>query len=80
MIVQKWKNENGLKILGIPAFYGSGSHDFKNEKYRFLVIQRYGADLWNLFLKNKRIFPASAVYRCAVQIVSMIFFALIALI
>lgn len=70
--VQKWKNEKGLKILGIPTFYGSGSHEFKNDKYRFLVIQRYGADLWNLFLKNKRIFPAAAVYRCAIQIIDIL--------
>ena len=31
--------------LGMPAYRGSGSHTFKGEKYRFLVMDRFGRDL-----------------------------------
>lgn len=70
--VNKWKNERGIKVLGIPAFYGSGSHQYQSEKYRFIVIERYGNDLWNIFLKNKRKFPPAVVYKCAIQIIDVL--------
>lgn len=69
--MNKWKSEKGIKILGIPSFYGSGSHLYNKEKYRFIVIERYGKDLWSIFLDNKKKFPASVVFKCAIQIVSI---------
>nr|BAN20720.1 serine/threonine-protein kinase vrk [Riptortus pedestris] len=70
--VEKWKKEKNIKILGIPTFHGSGSHEYKGEKYRFIVIERYGDDLWSLFLKNKRKFPPAVVYKCAIQIIDVL--------
>ena len=32
-------------VLGMPVYRGSGSHKFKGEKYRFLVMDRFGKDL-----------------------------------
>ncbi|XP_014253110.1 serine/threonine-protein kinase VRK1 [Cimex lectularius] len=71
--VEEWKAKEKIKVLGIPTYYASGSHVFKDEKYRFLIIERYGNDLWNLFLKNKRFLPET-VFKCALQIIDVLEF------
>lgn len=43
---------------GMPEYIASGSHYFKNERYRFLILKRYQRDLHSL-TKNKRIDPKS---------------------
>lgn len=54
----------------MPKYIGSGSHEYKNTKYRFVVMDRYGTDLWKLFEGNNRSFPEHTVYKIALQIVS----------
>jgi vaccinia related kinase len=53
----------------MPPFLGSGSHEYNCEKYRFIVMERYGIDIWKLFLENGRKFPEHTVYKVAWQIV-----------
>lgn len=53
----------------MPKYIASGSHEYKNTKYRFLVINRYGKDLWKIFEENNRQFPEHIVYKLALQIV-----------
>lgn len=55
----------------MPVFLGSGSHEFKGEKYRFLVTEHFGSDLWKIFLENGEIFPKTAVFKIGIQIVCM---------
>ncbi|XP_049543921.1 uncharacterized protein LOC125956263 isoform X2 [Anopheles darlingi] len=43
---------------GMPEYIASGSHMFKNERYRFLILKRYKRDLHSL-IKNKRVDPKS---------------------
>ncbi|XP_065090656.1 uncharacterized protein bsd isoform X2 [Ochlerotatus camptorhynchus] len=43
---------------GMPEYIASGSHYFKNERYRFLILKRYQRDLHSL-IKNKRVDPKS---------------------
>uniref|UniRef100_A0A182JYE5 non-specific serine/threonine protein kinase n=1 Tax=Anopheles christyi TaxID=43041 RepID=A0A182JYE5_9DIPT len=43
---------------GMPEYIASGSHMFKNERYRFLILKRYQRDLHSL-IKNKRVNPTS---------------------
>ncbi|XP_058463818.1 uncharacterized protein LOC131438053 isoform X2 [Malaya genurostris] len=43
---------------GMPEYIASGSHYFKNERYRFLILKRYQRDLHSL-IKNRRIDPKS---------------------
>jgi vaccinia related kinase len=56
--------------LGMPSFVGSGSHDQDKLKHRFVVMPRYGKDLWSIFLENDRKMPLHTVYRLALQLVS----------
>lgn len=53
----------------MPKYIGSGSHEYNNTKYRFLVIDRYGTDLWKIFEANNKQFPEHTVYKLALQIV-----------
>lgn len=53
----------------MPRYIASGSHEYKNTKYRFLVINRFGKDLWKIFEENNRQFPEHIVYKLALQIV-----------
>lgn len=69
--VNAFKQEHKLKTFGMPVFLGSGSHEFKGEKYRFLVTEHFGSDLWKIFLENDEIFPRTTVFKLGIQIVCM---------
>uniref|UniRef100_A0A182P5C4 non-specific serine/threonine protein kinase n=1 Tax=Anopheles epiroticus TaxID=199890 RepID=A0A182P5C4_9DIPT len=43
---------------GMPEYIASGSHIFKDVRYRFLILKRYQRDLHSL-IKNKRVNPTS---------------------
>ncbi|XP_012273530.1 serine/threonine-protein kinase VRK1 [Orussus abietinus] len=70
--IDAWKKKRKLTTLGMPRYVGSGSHEYNNTKYRFVVMDRYGTDLWKLFLENGRRFPEHTVYRIARQIIDIL--------
>jgi len=70
--IESWQKEKKLPALGIPRYIASGSHEYKNTKYRFLVIDRYGKDLWKIFEENNRRFPEYIVYKLALQIIDIL--------
>lgn len=43
--VKIWKTEKKLKELPLPLFYGFGSTTHNNNKYRFIVIEKFDKDL-----------------------------------
>lgn len=55
----------------MPCYLGSGSFEYDKERYRFVVMDRYGQDLWSIFLKNKKMFPCSAALQVGLQVVSI---------
>ncbi|XP_049780397.1 nucleosomal histone kinase 1 [Schistocerca cancellata] len=70
--IAEWTKQKKLKCLGLPMYIGSGSHMYNNQKYRFLVMERYGKDLWSLFLENNRTFPIATVLAIGLQIVDVL--------
>lgn len=70
--IEKFKKEHKIKTLGVPIFMGSGSHDIENTKHRFLVMPRYGQDIWKIFLEQNKQFPIHTVYRLGWQLVSFL--------
>lgn len=56
----------------MPVYIGSGSHEFNEKKYRFLVMEKFGNDLYKFFSENNGKFPAATVYQIGLQIVSFI--------
>ncbi|XP_063983199.1 serine/threonine-protein kinase VRK1 [Diachasmimorpha longicaudata] len=70
--IEAWKKKKKLGSLGMPKFIGNGSHEYKGTKYRFVVMERYGTDLWKLFLENNRRFPEATVFKLAIQIIDVL--------
>ncbi|XP_076284532.1 serine/threonine-protein kinase VRK1 [Lasioglossum baleicum] len=70
--IDAWAKKKKLSGLGMPPYLGSGSHEYKNTKYRFVVTERYGIDLWKLFEQNNRRFPEHTVYKVALQILNVL--------
>ncbi|EZA61992.1 hypothetical protein DMN91_003440 [Ooceraea biroi] len=70
--IDSWQKKKKLSALGMPRYIASGSHEFKSTKYRFLVIDRYGRDLWKIFEENNRQFPEHIVYKLALQIIDIL--------
>lgn len=68
--VDEWKKSRRLKHVGLSHYIGSGSHVYRGEKYRFLVLERFGQDLGKLFLQSGRRFPVKTVFYLGIQIVS----------
>lgn len=62
---------SNIKRLGMPPYISSGSHEYKGEKYRFLVMEKYGKDIWKCYLENDKKFPDLTVYKIGIQVVSL---------
>ncbi|CAD6225881.1 GSCOCG00005773001-RA-CDS [Cotesia congregata] len=67
--IESWRRSKKLAHLGMPKFLGSGSHEYKGQRYRFLVMERYGKDLWKLFLENGRKFSQQVVINYSLQVI-----------
>ena len=59
-------------FLGMPCLRGNGSHIYKNEKYRFLVMDRFGKDLQKLFQTGKKRFSDQVTYNLAIKIIDVL--------
>ncbi|KAK0092917.1 hypothetical protein PV326_000324 [Microctonus aethiopoides] len=70
--ISTWKKKKKIQRLGMPEFIGSGSHECHGIKYRFVIMERYGTDLWKLFIENNRKFPEHTVYKLAIQIIDIL--------
>ncbi|XP_060526797.1 serine/threonine-protein kinase VRK1-like [Cylas formicarius] len=70
--IEEFQKQRGLKSLGMPVYHGSGSHEYNNEKYRFLVMDMFGTDLHKLYLKNNKMFPTETVFQLAIQILDVL--------
>jgi len=67
--VAEFKKEKGLTSLGMPVHCGSGSHMFKGDRYRFLIMERFGKDLQKIFQTGKKKFPPKAAYTIAIKVI-----------
>ncbi|CAG4982121.1 unnamed protein product [Colias eurytheme] len=70
--IAKFMKEKKLSTFGMPSYYGNGSHNFKGEKYRYLVLERYGKDLWTLFKDSGRSFPPTTVFQIGLQMLDVL--------
>lgn len=67
--VEDWCEAQGISHVGVPSYEGSGSHCYKEERYRFLVIPRYGTDVGKIFISNGRRLPVNLINSLAIQMV-----------
>ncbi|XP_051153821.1 serine/threonine-protein kinase VRK1-like [Leptopilina boulardi] len=66
-MIQSWCKSYGRRRIGVPTYEGSGSHIYQNQRYRFLVIPRYGIDVGKLFVSYGRKLSTKLVNGLAVQ-------------
>ena len=66
--IEDYRQSKGLTSLGIPFHKGHGSHTFRGDKYRFLVMDRLGKDLEQVFQSGKRKFSSKAAYNIALKV------------
>ncbi len=59
-----------LKYLGIPKYITCGSHEFKGNKYRFMVMERFGDNIEKHFKAAGRAFCDDTICYLALRIVS----------
>ncbi|KAK5647602.1 hypothetical protein RI129_002494 [Pyrocoelia pectoralis] len=52
----------------------SGRHEHNDEKYRFVVMDKFGSDIWKLFIENERRFSPDIVFKLGVQILDVLEF------
>ena len=71
-MIEKWMKDHRMKQLGMPCYCGSGSHSYKGEKYRFLVLPRFGNDLHKLFEKHGRRFHLRTALSIGIQILDIL--------
>ena len=69
--------EHKVKSLGMPRFIAAGMFDRNNDKYRFMIMERFGTDLQKLFEANKKSFSHKAVLQLAIRVVSLLVFNLV---
>ncbi|XP_049876347.1 nucleosomal histone kinase 1-like isoform X2 [Pectinophora gossypiella] len=70
--IANYMKSKKLSSLGMPTYFGNGSHDYKGEKYRYLVLERYGKDLWSLFKECGRSFPTTTVFQLGLQMLDVL--------
>lgn len=70
--VEAFKKEKNLKYLGMPTYLGSGRHEHNNQIYRFVVMEKFGTDIWKLFVENNHKFSPETVFKLGTQILNVL--------
>ena len=73
--VNSWCKSRRLKHLGVPMFLGSGSFEHGSSKLRFLVMERFGKDVDELFLSSGRRFDVTTVLMLGLRVVSTVMYS-----
>lgn len=71
-MIETWMKERRMKQLGMPRYCGSGSHTYNGEKYRFLVLPRFGNDLHKVFEKHGKRFHLRTALSIGIQILDIL--------
>lgn len=69
--IKQFKQQHGIKSLGMPYILANGSADINGQKHRFIVMPRYGSDISKLYLQNGKRLPEATVYRLAIQMLDV---------
>ncbi|EFA10442.1 serine/threonine-protein kinase VRK1 [Tribolium castaneum] len=65
--IEAFMKKHKLKTFGMPAYLGSGSHEMGASKYRFIVMEKFGADIDQL-RRDKGALSSTSVFQMGWQI------------
>lgn len=71
-LIENWMRDKKLRIFGMPKFIGSGSHDYRGTKYRFMVMERFGDDLQKVIEANGKKFKLKTVLTLGIKILDIL--------
>ncbi|KAM3595614.1 uncharacterized protein V6R79_026434 [Siganus canaliculatus] len=71
-MIQTWIKSHKLKTLGVPRYWGSGLHERGGQRYRFMVIDRLGADLQNKFEECGKRLPRKVVLQLGLRLLDIL--------
>lgn len=70
--INQWLSSKKLKHLGVPQYIGSGSHEKDGKKYRFMIMERYGDDVDQIFAQCSKCFHIQTVLTLAIRIIDIL--------
>ncbi|CAL4246919.1 unnamed protein product, partial [Meganyctiphanes norvegica] len=69
--IENWMLQRNREQIGMPRFIGAGSHIYKDVKYRFLIMQRFGVDFQKVLKKYKRL-SLKTIYQVGIQVIDVL--------
>ncbi|ELT97354.1 hypothetical protein CAPTEDRAFT_166427 [Capitella teleta] len=66
-MISAFMKAHKMKHLGVPRYVASGTH--QDNKYRFMVMPKFGTDLQVLFESSGKVFSEGTVYNLGVQMI-----------
>lgn len=60
--VDQFVKTKRLNFVGVPVCYGTGSFEYNNKKYRFMILKRFGKDLQSILKKNNNTLHPKTVF------------------
>ncbi|KAJ8715317.1 hypothetical protein PYW08_005298 [Mythimna loreyi] len=70
--IAKFMQSKKLTSLGMPTYFGKGSHESKGVTYRYLVMERFGKDVWSLFTEAGKSFQPATVFQLGLQMLDVL--------
>jgi vaccinia related kinase len=70
--IRQWMTARNLKSLGVPKFVAAGMHEHNSERYRFMVMERFGTDLQKLFEQAGKRFPTDTVFILGLKLIDIL--------
>lgn len=65
--MENFKQSKGLLHLAIPTIF---AHGIYKKTYQYIILPSFKADVWSLFIENKRKMPMHTIFRLAIQIIN----------
>ncbi|XP_022095718.1 serine/threonine-protein kinase VRK1-like [Acanthaster planci] len=66
-LIEEWKKKHKLAHLGVPKYIGAGIHTRGKTEFRFLVMERFGEDVWKKFLACSKRFTTKTAFTLGIQ-------------
>lgn len=70
--IAQFMKSRKLTSLGMPLYFGRGTHEYKGVTYRYLVLEKYGKDVWSLFTNSGKSFQPTIVFQLGLQMLDVL--------
>ncbi|TRY99063.1 hypothetical protein DNTS_002220 [Danionella cerebrum] len=71
-LITTWMKSRKIDYLGVPKYWGSGLHEKGGERYRFMVMDRFGTDLQKLFEGCEKKFSRKLVLQLGLRLLDIL--------